>query len=88
LETEKYNVLLLQSHTKIVIMQSWKLVALSMEPIPFLLAMKKRAFLSFVLFYYFSCHYFRHQIFGFRFVAFVAQYSVFLPISAIETLSD
>ena len=36
--------LLLQSHTKIVIMQSWKLVALSMEPIPFLLAMKKASF--------------------------------------------
>lgn len=38
--------------------------------------------------YYFSCHYFRHQIFGFRFVAFAAQYSVFLSISAVETLSD
>jgi hypothetical protein len=44
LETEKYNVLLLQSRAEIVIMQSWKLIALSLEPIPFLMAMKKTSF--------------------------------------------
>lgn len=87
METEKYNVLLLQSHTKIVIMQSWKLVALSMEPIPFILAMKKRAFLSFVLLLFFLLSLLLY-IFGFRFVAFAALYSVFLSILAVENLSD
>jgi hypothetical protein len=80
-------VLLLQPRVKIVVMQSWKLIALSLEPITFLLAMKKRVFLSFVLLLLFLLSLLLY-IFCFRFVAFAAQYSVFLSISAVETLSD